>query len=98
MVFYNRVGGSNLDNSATIEHLRDKWDTKGKKDWSETNLVAACNKCNSHRGSVRNRIARAYYQRQMMERGVKGTASSIKSSILYDRYGSVPQELFGVSL
>lgn len=98
MMYHNRLHGPHPENTATVEHLRDKWDTRGHKDWGEHNLVAACFKCNNERGNHRNRVARRYYQQQMDKKRIKGSAASIKSALLIKTYGPVPRQLFGVSI
>jgi uncharacterized protein YaaW (UPF0174 family) len=80
---------------ATVEHLLDKWSSpRHKKIEDASNLVAACFQCNNSRGAIRNRIARDYYKRRAMERGVKLAVASTASRVLYSLFGPVPQQLF----
>ena len=80
---------------ATLEHLVDKWSSpKHRKIEAESNLVAACFNCNNSRGAVRNRIARDYYKRKAMEKGMKLAVASTSSGTLYSLFGPVPQQLF----
>jgi hypothetical protein len=84
-----------LDNSATVEHLKDKWASKShRKIEDENNVVAACFKCNNTRGNKRNVIARKYYQCVINQKNLKLKAASISSSELYKLFGPVPQHLF----
>lgn len=84
-----------LSNQATLEHLIDKWSSPGhKKIWEESNLVAACFKCNNKRGSVRNKIARNYYKIEAEKRNKKIAVSSTSSGQLLKIFGPVPQYLF----
>lgn len=79
---------------ATTEHLIDKWSSpKHQKIESEDNLVAACFQCNNTRGSIRNAIARRYYQEIISKYGMKVKAANISSKKLYKKFGPVPQEL-----
>lgn len=79
---------------ATIEHLIDKWSSpKHQKIESEDNIVAACYQCNNTRGSIRNSIARKYYQQIINKYGMKLKAANICSRELYKKFGAVPQEI-----
>lgn len=79
---------------ATTEHLIDKWSSpKHRKIESEDNLVAACFQCNNTRGSIRNAIARRYYQEIINKYKMKVKAANISSEKLYKKFGPVPQEL-----
>lgn len=79
---------------ATTEHLIDKWSSsKHRKIESEDNLAAACFQCNNTRGSIRNTIARRYYQEIITKYGMKVKAANISSEKLYKKFGPVPQEL-----
>lgn len=82
---------------ATTEHLIDKWGSpKHQKIESEDNLVAACFQCNNTRGSIRNAIARRYYQEIINKYGMKVKAANISSKKLYKKFGPVPQELLNL--
>lgn len=82
---------------ATIEHLIDKWSSpKHCKIESKDNLVAACFQCNNSRGSIRNLIARKYYQQIINKYGMKVKAANISSKELYKKFGAVPQELLNL--
>ena len=90
-------GYKNSPQSATIEHLIDKWSSpKHKKIEFPSNLVAACFQCNNSRGAIRNRIARDYYKRQAAKRGMKLAVASTSSGTLYSLFGPVPQHLFNM--
>lgn len=81
--------------SATIEHLKDKWDSpKNQKIHTEENCDVACYECNNKRGAVRNKIARRYYQECANKRGIKMAVASVESAKLYAMFGSVPPQNF----
>ena len=83
------------DQQATFEHLVDKWSSpKHIKIDEDSNLVAACFRCNNSRGAIRNRIARDYYKRKATEKGMKLAVVSTSSKELYKLFGPVPQNLF----
>ena len=85
------------DQQATIEHLADKWSSpKHTKIDEDSNLVAACFRCNNIRGAIRNRIARDYYKRKASEKGIKLAVASTSSKELYKLFGSVPKNLFNI--
>lgn len=89
----NREHGS-LEH-ATIEHLLDKWSSpKHQKIEDESNLVAACYKCNNTRGNERNKIARAFYKAEAARVGKKIAVASTSSKTLFKLFGAVPQHLF----
>lgn len=80
---------------ATTEHLIDKWSSpKHNKIESESNLAAACWQCNNSRGSIRNKIARAYYKGEASKKKIKLNVPSTSSKQLYSMFGPVPQHLF----
>lgn len=82
---------------ATVEHLIDKWSSpKHRKIELPSNLVASCFQCNNTRGNMRNRIARDYYKRKAMEKGMKLAVASTSSGKLYSLFGPVPQQLFNM--
>lgn len=86
---------SKSSSQATLEHLVDKWSSPGhKKIWDESNLAAACFKCNNDRGSVRNKIARNYYKIQAQKMNKKIAVASTPSAQLFKMFGPVPQHLF----
>lgn len=86
---------SNISDRSTIEHLVDKWSSpKHAKIEAESNLAAACFKCNNTRGNIRNRIARDYYRTQARKYSMNISISSICSQDLYRMFGAVPQSLF----
>lgn len=81
--------------SATVEHLRDKWDSpKNRKINEDWNLGVACYKCNNERGNVRNKIARSYYKSVASKQPKKYFVSGMSSGELFKLFGSVPKELF----
>lgn len=81
--------------SATVEHLRDKWDSprnrKINEDW---NLRVACYKCNNDRGNKRNKIARNYYKMLAAKQPKKYHVAGMSSNALFMIFGTVPKELF----
>jgi hypothetical protein len=80
---------------ATVEHLKDKWASPFHvKDESPENLVAACWECNHTRGSIRNKLARKYYQVIIKERKLDMHAASTESAVLFKMFGPVPSEYF----
>jgi 5-methylcytosine-specific restriction endonuclease McrA len=88
-------GSKKSPQQATIEHLVDKWSSpRHKKIEDASNLVAACFQCNNSRGAIRNRIARDYYKRKAIERGMKLAVASTASRVLYSLFGPIPQHLF----
>ena len=89
----NRI--SRHPKSATIEHLKDKWESpKNQKINTEENCSVACYGCNNKRGSVRNKIARRYYQECAAKQGIKIAAASVESAKLFAMFGSVPPQKF----
>ena len=79
---------------ATVEHLIDKWASpKHNKIEDDSNLVAACYRCNNVRGNARNRVARSYYQRLIDAKQLKIKSASTSSKKLYKMFGPVPQDL-----
>lgn len=53
--------GHPTDTTATLEHLRDRFDTSRGVDNGREHTVMACHKCNHTRGLIRNNCKRKKY-------------------------------------